>query len=95
MDYFQTVLNNLTEEDIVLLNALHENNSYSKYTAIDKFFFLEQLNISVSIFRKSITKLESLCFVEIVNGKRKHMYFLSEFGEKAIQNIIEGVEQNA
>jgi hypothetical protein len=91
MELFSEILDKLDPEDIVIMDSMLGKEATSQFSALDKSDILKDLNLTESAFRKSITRLEAVCFIGIVTGKRRYSYYLSKFGSTAIEKITEGM----
>lgn len=87
--YFNCVSDNLTLDDIEVLNSLSKHSALNKMTARTKKEIMKDTDLTEAIVRKSIDKLDSILFIETCSGKRKHLYFITEYGMEAIQYIFE------
>lgn len=92
MDHFSATINKLTQEDLSVLHALCQSESYTSYSSIPKTVIVENTKLSDSAFRKSISHLERIAFIEVVTGSKSHYYYISHFGQRAIELITEKVE---
>ncbi|MED3792351.1 hypothetical protein P4571_07840 [Niallia alba] len=89
--YFQEVVENLTVEDIFLLQYLEERGRDEKYKSISRKLLYEELyakqsEMTETITRKTINRLEALRFISIVNSGRKQKVFITEMGLRALEN---------
>lgn len=91
MDYFNFIINRLTHEDLTMLNILYSEDSTNVLKAVNKKQLLEQSGLSDFVFKRSLSRLEGMGFIEIANGKKHHQYFLAHFGKLAIDKITEEV----
>lgn len=91
MDYFTFITDRLTHDDLSMLNTLYSEDSTNVLKALSKKRLLEQTQMSDFTFKRSLSRLEAMGFVEIANGKKHHQYFIAYFGKLAIEKITEEV----
>lgn len=91
MDYFTFITNRLTHDDLSMLNTLYTEDSTNVLKALNKKQLLEQTQLSDFTFKRSLSRLEAMGFISIVNGKKHHQYFIAHFGKLAIEKITEEV----
>ena len=89
MEHFQSLVDGLSLNDIEILNVLSSKESLSKYSGRTKKEVYESTQMTNSLFRKCILRLEAMKFIAIVPGSREHLLHITEFGQEAIQNIYE------
>jgi len=89
INYFESLVDNLTIDDIELLNILTSKESNAKFSSKSKQDILEISDLTETKFRKSVIKLEALNFINTSIINRKQMLFVTEYGQKAIQIIFE------
>lgn len=89
MNYFEQVISRLSLEEIEILNSLTSQESLSRYTARSKQDLMEKTNLSETLVRKIISRLEAMCFVEVSTGNRRHLVHVTDYGLNAIQYIYE------
>jgi len=87
--YFMSLTDRLTIEEIELLNNLTSNECVNHFTAKKKQDIFNESNLTESKFRKVMYRLEALNFIEIVAGSREHLIYVTEYGQSAIQCIYE------
>lgn len=83
--YFMYVISRLTDEDIKLLEILQSQDAVLSYKAITKTELIKLSNLSEAIFRKSLTRLTSIVFAELVVGSKHHPIFITQYGQTALQ----------
>lgn len=86
---FITQIENLTIEDIQLLNTLTSNESVTRFSAQTKEEIIKSSHLTESLFRKSVTRLSALQLIQIVNSGRNHSFYVTQFGQEAINYIAE------
>ena len=80
---------NLTLDDIELLNNLTKDEALSRYSAKPKQTVLEETQISESFLRKSIFKLQGMTLIKVAIENRKQVLYVTETGQDALQIICE------
>ena len=80
---------NLTLDDIELLNNLIKDDALSRFSAKPKLTVLEETKISESFLRKSIVKLQAMTFIKVAVDNRKQVLYVTENGQDAFQIISE------
>jgi predicted transcriptional regulator len=90
--HFDTVVGNLTREDLLFMNELFTNDATNNYKAIAKDSIIEQTNLTQATFRNIVTRLTVLEFISIYNNRRNPMYSLTDWGLLAINKLTEGIE---
>lgn len=87
--YFLSLTDRLTIDEIELLNSLTSSESTNRFSAKTKKELFTRSNLTESRFRKILYRLEALRFIEICAGNREHLVFVTEYGQNAIQCIYE------
>jgi len=88
-NYFLSLTDRLTIDEIELLNSLTSSESINRFSAKTKKELFSQSNLTEAKFRKILYRLEALNFISIVAGSREHLIFVTEYGQNAIQCIYE------
>lgn len=90
-NHFESLVENLTQEDLLFLNELYSNDATSNYKSISKESIMEKTNLSQASFRKTVTRMEVVDFVYVSRTQRSPMYSLTNWGLLAINKITEEV----
>lgn len=88
--HFCSLLENLTLDELEILKALIDEDSLNRFSARTKKEISIKTNLTDSILRKSITRLEAMNFIEVVAGSREHLLYINEYGQDAIKKITDG-----
>ena len=83
-NYFESVVESLTIDDLRVLGVLSDNEAEVKFKAITKKMLNEMSKLSTANFRKSIYRLEIAKFINIVIGQKDHRVYITEFGQRAL-----------
>lgn len=83
------ITENLTLDDIELLNNLIKDEALSRFSAKPKQIVLEETKISESFLRKSIHKLQGNAFLKVAVENRKQVLYVTEYGQDAFQIVSE------
>jgi hypothetical protein len=87
--YFTSIVDRLTLDDIEVLNTLTSKEALNRFSAKTKQEILQHSGLTEAKFRKCIYRLDAINFIEIFTGNREHLIYVTEYGLKAIQYIIE------
>jgi predicted transcriptional regulator len=85
--YFKTVLESLSNDDVSMLKLLNEQKANAKFKAIKKKYVFELSGLTEAMFRKVVYRLEAIQFVELVYGGKEHKLVLTPFGERALEQL--------
>lgn len=88
--YFDYIVSKLDLNELKILGILYDNNAITTYKAMLKKNVIEESGLTEAKFRKSLTKLEANCFVEIVTGSKSHKIYLTDYGVSALSKSLEG-----
>lgn len=89
--HFDSLVENLTQEDLLFLNELYSNDATINYKGLSKEFIMEKTKLSQAAFRKTVTRMEMVNFILVCKNQRNPMYSLTEWGLLAINKITEEV----
>ena len=87
MDYFYSIATSVTNEELLVLDALSKSESLQRYSAKSKEFILKETELTEFQFRRAVSNLERIQFINRISSNRKHTYFISQFGIQAINTI--------
>lgn len=90
--FFKELVSNLTIDDMLVLSYLSDNQINTLYKSVTRHEIQEGTNLSTSMLRKTLLKLETLCFVRIDIGSKKYKMFITRYGQTALQMQIEKEE---
>jgi len=93
-EYIQEVIQNLTLDDLKLINALYNKDATTKFKSVTNKYATKESTLSASKYRKSLDRLTGNCFVEHVIGGKEHRVFVTTYGMYALEKTLEGVEVN-
>jgi predicted transcriptional regulator len=85
--YFKSVLESLSNEDVSMLKLLNELQANAKFKAIKKKYVFELSGLTEATFRKVVYRLVAVQFIEPVYGGKEHKLVLTPFGEKALEQL--------
>lgn len=86
-EYFDMVLKNLTSQDFELLAFLTNNSVSNPLFSKSREEIMSETGLSKAIFRKIITRLEALLFIETVSAGRELNYFITPHGLEAYRQL--------
>ena len=87
MDYFYAMATSVTNEELLVLDALSKSESLQRYSARSKEFILKETELTDFQFRKAISNLERIQFIDRISNNRKHRYYINQYGIQAINTI--------
>lgn len=88
-NYFLSIVESLSLEEIEILNMLTCKESTSKYSAQVKREVFKNSKLSEANFRKIVNRLEAMNYIEVASGSKEHLLYVTEYGQMAIQTIFE------
>ncbi|MCA1233343.1 hypothetical protein LBW83_17170 [Bacillus velezensis] len=88
--YFDSVIDNLTRNDLYILGLLSDEGVDLKFKSIRKKTIQEKTQLTDATFRKSIDRLEALQFINIVKNSKEHTVFITQYGQEALRYQLEG-----
>lgn len=89
MEYFDLVVKSLTLEDSHVLGILYEQDATAKVKAMISKNVSLQGNLSEAKFRKIVGRLQALIFVNINSDYKEHSMYITEYGLKALHQILD------
>lgn len=89
LDLIHELVDNLTLDDIELLNNLTGHEALSRFSAKPRQEILTELKLSEASIRKSIIRLEAMSFIKVHVKDRKQVLHLTLHGQMAIHTIFE------
>lgn len=93
-DYYQKVVNHLTTWDFDLLAFLATNAAVKPMDAKNKQEIIDATHFTSAMFRKIITRLETLLFIESVREGKSYAFYLTEYGIKAFNELSNEILKN-
>lgn len=88
--YFDSVIDNLTRNDLYILGLLSDEGADLKFKSIRKKTIQAKTQLTDATFRKSIDRLEALQFINIVKNSKEHTIFITQYGQEALSYQLEG-----
>jgi RIO-like serine/threonine protein kinase len=89
--HFESLVESLSQEDLLFLNELYSNDATSNYKSLSKEAITTRTSITESAFRKTVTRLVAMDFIFVCRTQRNPMYSLTNWGLIAIDKITEEV----
>lgn len=86
------IVNQLTSEELILLGVLEDNDATATFKAIKRKDMESQSELKSWSFRKALSNLREKALIDIVGREKEHRFYLNEFGMRALQISLEGVE---
>lgn len=87
MDYFQTVVSDLTIEDLTVLGILHDNEATSNFKSLKYQKVIDLSNLTKAKFYKTIHRLTANKLIETIAGREYQMY-ITNFGILALEKSL-------
>lgn len=94
MDYFDHIINRLTNQDFELLTFLAQESATKPLRAKNKQEITERTNFTDGIYRKIVARLETLYLIESVGEGRAYAYFLTDYGIAAFERLLNEIQEN-
>ena len=88
-EYFQYIIESLNIDDLGVLSILSDEDCNTRIKSLPNSKLYQNSGLSEAKYRKVIWKLLALKFIEPDTRNKEHSYFISEYGQEAIINIIE------
>lgn len=89
-DYFQAVIQNLTEEDLRILGKLYDQGANMGLKSMTVEEIQSKTNFTKFKAEKLINQLKSLLFIRVVGNNHQKFYCITELGITALQTSLEG-----
>jgi RIO-like serine/threonine protein kinase len=87
-DYFEQITNRLTLDDLEILTHLQDNEATATFKALKNQKLFELSKLSEAKYRKTISKLTSILFVETDTSEREHSLYITTYGLAALRKSL-------
>lgn len=94
MDYFHLIVDRLGIQDFEVLAFLHKESATKATIVRNKQEIKDFTGFTEGIFRKIISRLDTLYLIESVGEGKGHAYYLTEYGIIAFNKMYDHI-QNA
>lgn len=87
MDYFSEIVSKFRPGELQILNVLYNAEAINGYSSVPNEFIKKESNLSDANYRKHISNLQRLLFVEEFTGNKTRTFCISSYGLAAIEKI--------
>lgn len=91
-EYFRKIVSNLILEDMLVLGYLDDKGLDTAYKAVKRSEIQEETNLTQSLLRKVIYKLESTNLIEIDVKSKEHKIYITNYGKLAVKTLLKESE---
>jgi DNA-binding MarR family transcriptional regulator len=91
-NYFEKIIDHLNIDDMSVLGVLYDKEATSKFKSLTANEIMDVSGITNFKFKKAITRLEALKFIEISTDSKVKAFYINEFGSYAVNKTLEGEE---
>ncbi|MGG1659459.1 hypothetical protein [Brevibacillus sp. NRS-1366] len=92
MDYFNQIVNRLNAQDLEILAYLSNQSATIALNAKNKQEITSFSGFTDGIFRKVISRLETLCLIESIGEGRAYAYYLTDYGVTALNRMVNEIQ---
>jgi predicted transcriptional regulator len=91
-EYFDHIIRQLAIEEVSVLGILLDRDATAAFKSVRRSQLYENSDMSLATFRKTIDKLKSTSFIEVVTTRKEHKVYLTSYGLLALEKSLKEVK---
>lgn len=89
----ELIINNLTRDEIVVLEFLLKSKCFNSHLCMDKTKIMPQANLTEFKFQMAMSRLEVVGLVNRVTNGRLYKYYITSSGKRLLEIYTESVKK--
>jgi predicted transcriptional regulator len=89
LEYFDLIVKRLSREDLTVLEVLREKQATMAKSSMPMEKLQDESEMSRALLRKTVYRLNANYFIEPEANNKTQSYYLTSYGEQALNKIIE------